>query len=412
MTALMAAYQLVVASLMASPNAHEGVPVGFAVFLGILGVTVLGAVLTPARPSPLGALAAVLSTLPNELAHLWFLMVAASTVVAVTDERLLHGSAGWGVFGIALLLEAVLLVLFFRGLRARPAVAAALSTARLGPLAPRNTGNLLRTLATPLPRRPRAVARTGNIPYGQGDRRQRLDVYRRRDAKASAPVLLYFHGGGYSFGSKRRESRAMLHRFAARGWVGVSVDYRVRPRVSHPEHLVDAKRALACVREHAAELGVDPTHVLVAGSSAGAHLAAQMALTQNEPLLQPGFEAADTSVSAAICLYGHYGPYYGYDGSESPSTAPLSLDAIGAPPFFIVHGDRDTHLPVTAARAMARRLQAVSGGLVVYAELPGAQHAFDLVRSPRSDAVLAGIETFAEHVISDRRAFDEHGGRD
>ena len=64
---------------------------------------------------------------------------------------------------------------------------------------------------------------------------------------------------------------------------------------------------LAWVREHGPEYGADPNVVFVAGSSAGGHLASMAALTANDRSLQPGFEHADTSVTAAVSLYGYYG---------------------------------------------------------------------------------------------------------
>jgi acetyl esterase/lipase len=67
----------------------------------------------------------------------------------------------------------------------------------------------------------------------------------------------------------------------------------------------------------------------------------------------------------------------------------------GAPPFFIAHGTNDTVTGVEMARELARRLRAASGNPVVYAELPGAQHAFDLFHSVRFDTLSNGIEAFA-----------------
>ena len=75
------------------------------------------------------------------------------------------------------------------------------------------------------------------------------------------------------------------------------------------------KKVIAWVREHGHEYGADPTVLFVAGSSAGGNLAATAALTPNEPRFQPGFEHVDTSVTAAISLYGYYGGY----GGDRPS---------------------------------------------------------------------------------------------
>jgi hypothetical protein len=67
-----------------------------------------------------------------------------------------------------------------------------------------------------------------------------------------------------------------------------------------PDYLIDVKKVIAWAREHAREHGGDPALVFVAGSSSGAQLAALAAFTPNDPAYQPGFERADTSVSAAI----------------------------------------------------------------------------------------------------------------
>jgi acetyl esterase/lipase len=151
------------------------------------------------------------------------------------------------------------------------------------------------------------------------------------------------------------------------------------------------------VREHGREYGADPAAVFVAGSSAGGHLAASAALTPNDPAFQPGFEGADTSVTAAICLYGNYGAV---DEAAGVPSSPVAYVGSDAPPFFVTHGDRDTLAPVEGARLFAERLRSNSSNPVVYAELPGGQHAFDLFHSLRFEAVIDGIEAFTAWVRS------------
>lgn len=137
--------------------------------------------------------------------------------------------------------------------------------------------------------------------------------------------------------------------------------------------------------------------MFVAGSSSGGQLAALAALTANEPVYQPGFEQADTSVTAAICLHG----YYGHPRDRNPSlSSPLAYDGEAAPPFFLAHGDLDTLIPVEAARAFAAKLRAASSNPVVYAELPGAHHGFDRFHSLRFEKVVDGIEAFTAWIRS------------
>jgi acetyl esterase/lipase len=141
--------------------------------------------------------------------------------------------------------------------------------------------------------------------------------------------------------------------------------------------------------------------VFVAGSSAGGHLAAMAALTPNDPAFQPGFERADTSVTAAICLYGYYG---GLDTRDRLPSSPQAYIRTDAPPFFVAHGDQDTVVLVEDARRFVERLRSTSSHPVVYAELPGAQHAFDLFHSIRFETVVNAIEAFAAWVRSREEA--------
>ncbi|WP_229894832.1 alpha/beta hydrolase [Streptomyces galilaeus] len=258
-----------------------------------------------------------------------------------------------------------------------------------------------RILLLPAPMWRRDVRRIANISYGDAGRRNLLDVYRRRDAPQNAPVLIYFHGGGYTGGAKNREARPLLYRLAGQGWVCVSADYRLRPQTTFPGHQIDAKKVIAWVREHAPEYGGDPSGLFVAGSSAGSNLAALCALTANDPVFQPGFESADTSVTAAICLYGYYGHYFGDPPTEPPPPLqPQGYIHSGAPPFLVAHGTKDALATVEGARNFVDQLRRASDTTVVYAELPGGQHAFDVFHSPRFEAVVDGAEAFAAWVLA------------
>jgi acetyl esterase/lipase len=255
-------------------------------------------------------------------------------------------------------------------------------------------------LLIPLLRRRRDVERVANIRYGAADTMNMLDVYRRRSRPVASPVLVHLHGGRFVSGAKNRESLPLLYRMASRGWLCISANYRLSPAASFPGHLIDVKKVLAWVRAHGAEYGAVPAVVFVAGDSAGAWLAACAALTPNHAEYQPGFEQADTSVTGAICLYGYYGRL---DGTN-PESSPLAHLNADAPPFLVIHGDRDSVTPVDGARQFADKLRRVSGQPVVYAEIPGAQHTFDYFHSIRCDLALDTIEGFTAYVrTSDRQ---------
>ena len=120
------------------------------------------------------------------------------------------------------------------------------------------------------------------------------------------------------------------------------------------------------------------------------------ALTVNQPEYQPGFTDADTSVSAAIGLYG----YYGQTDPSRPESGPQTHLHSGAPPVLLVHGDRDSVVPVEWARLFAAAWTRVSDQPCVYTELPGAQHSFDYFDSVRGRLIVDQIEAFTAWVRS------------
>jgi acetyl esterase/lipase len=249
----------------------------------------------------------------------------------------------------------------------------------------------LRVLFTPVWWRGRDVRRTANLRYGSAGRRHLLDVYHHRSHRGG-PVLVYFHGGGFRSGDKNREAKPLLHRLARHGWVCISANYRLAPEARFPDYLVDAKRALAWARQHAERFGGDPSRIVVAGSSAGGYLATMCALTQQRRCVGDDSPGGGAAVVAAISLYGFYGSPDADAGFASSPHAYLHSES---PPMFIAHGDLDTLVLVDDVRQFAGQLIAISSNPVVYAELHGAHHGFDLFRSLRFEAVVDAIEVFA-----------------
>jgi acetyl esterase/lipase len=372
------------------------VPLGFLIGIVIVGVGVLFALAPPRRPRPLREIGFFYGLVVNEVPFLFAYGLIASSILALVDGDL-AGPGGWVTAGLTALPLAGLGVLVARATTAPGAVDAALEQA-IG-VRPEHRNRLARILLAPLPGN-YAIERIGNLRYGE-HALNRLDVYRRRSRPTGGPVLVYLHGGGYYSGNKRREGKPLLHRLAGQGWVCISADYRLRPSAGWPDHLVDAKKVIAWAREHAAEYGGDPNQIFMAGSSAGGHLSAICALTPNAPEFQPGFEQADTTIAAAIPLYGWFGGYY--DDPAIMST-PMDYATPDAPPFFVVHGDHDSMAPVEMAREFVDSLREVSASPVAYAELPGGQHVFDMFHSLRNEAVIDGIEAFTTWVRSGRAA--------
>jgi acetyl esterase/lipase len=114
-------------------------------------------------------------------------------------------------------------------------------------------------------------------------------------------------------------------------------------------------------------------------------------LTPNHPAFQPAGEHVDTTVAAAVCLYGYYGPR---TSAAGPASSPQEYVTGDAPPFLVAHGDNDNQIDVSQADRFVDRLRSDSAAPVVYVRLPGAQHAFDLFRSLRFDQVVDGIVAY------------------
>ena len=366
-----------------------------------VALVTLAALVPPRRPRWAATVGFWLGYLVNEFPFFAFCWLVVSTLIALGNERL-GSPAGLAVLGLAVLTTCGLALITWRGLLAGPVVARALCRdLRLGGTAGLSVGWPVgrrlpaRMVFWPLPLRPRDVQRIANVSYGYAGRRNRLDLYRHRSRPAGAPVLIHFHGGHFRMGGKSREARALFYRLASQGWVCISADYRLGRVGRFPASQIDAKQVIAWVREHAVEYGADPSLLVVAGSSAGAHLASMAALTPNDPVFQPGFEHADTSVSAAVCLYGFYG---NRDLAGPVPSSPHAYVRHNAPPFFIAHGNNDTRIPAARTETFVDALRSVSRNPVVYARLPGAQHAFDLLHSVRFQHVILGIETFTAWV--------------
>jgi acetyl esterase/lipase len=288
-----------------------------------------------------------------------------------------------------------------------------------------STGIDWRPIVRPFPIRHREVERTRNIVYARAaGLNLKLDVYRHRSRPAGCPTLMQIHGGAWVIGTKDEQGLPLMLHLAARGWTCVSVNYRLSPHATFPDHLVDLKRALAWIRAHGAEHGADPSFVVVTGGSAGGHLAALVALTQNDPEYQPGFADADTSVQGCVPFYGVYDftNRYGLHRSDGlprllerkvmkaslaeareayEKASPLSRVGPGAPPFLVIHGDRDSLAPVEEARRFCAELGRHAPGRVVYAEIPGAQHAFEIFPSLRTALVIRGVERFLAYLYSE-----------
>ncbi|MFI7102845.1 alpha/beta hydrolase [Streptomyces sp. NPDC050161] len=209
------------------------------------------------------------------------------------------------------------------------------------------------------------------------------------------PVVLYLHGGAFTYGSPEAEEEHALRYALDAEAVVVSVDYRLAPEHPYPAAADDAYAALTWLAGHAAQVGGDPERIAVAGVSAGGNIAASTALRARDlegpkvifqVLLYPALDSSMTSASmrestdtpvlnraAAELAWRHYTGGH----SLAPYASPVqAADLGGLPPAFVVVAEAD---PLRdEGRRYAERLSA-AGVTTELIQVPGAVHGFDLL---------------------------------
>jgi acetyl esterase/lipase len=212
------------------------------------------------------------------------------------------------------------------------------------------------------------IATTCSIPYA-GKARQTLDVCRPVHA-VGAPVVVFFYGGAWRSGNKGLY-RYVAKALARRGYVAVVPDYRIYPEVCYPEFLEDGALAVRWVKDNIGRFGGDPDKVFLKGHSAGAHIAAMLALDARwlqKVGLSPRFDIAG--------LIGLAGPYDYmplrdeilktiFGGADRPETQPISHVSPGAPPALLITGSDDRLVEPGNSTRLAARLRAAGNAATV-----------------------------------------------
>jgi len=232
------------------------------------------------------------------------------------------------------------------------------------------------------------------IHYKKVDGRSlQLDLHLPPGVKGKIPLVFYIHGGGWS--SVTKEDTVNMEAFIREGYALSAMDYRYSNEAFFPAQIEDVKAALRWLRAHAGEFNLDPERFVVWGHSAGAHLAALLALTGESRVFDTG---DNTDVSSKVLAVGCISPpvdlfdmgaqenakemiaaLLGGSPGEKKELAelasPLSHVKKGdAPPFLFVHGDRDDIVPLRHSQKLHESLvkNGLSSRLVVQ---PGVDHA-------------------------------------
>ncbi len=230
-----------------------------------------------------------------------------------------------------------------------------------------------------------------------GARELQLDLHRPAVRGAPLPAIVCIHGGGW-FKGERGNMTQLAQALAARGYVAVTISYRLSGEAKFPAAIQDAKAAVRWLRANAATYGIDPDAIGVTGQSAGGHLAALLATSGGITTLEGegGHAAHASAVQAAVAMGAqsdfetprirdlsdkpddpHYRTFLGGSQQEIPTTYALGsprrhLDRTD-PPLGFVTGELDDSS--TRADATRRDLQKL-GIATVLTVIPQAPHAF------------------------------------
>jgi acetyl esterase/lipase len=251
---------------------------------------------------------------------------------------------------------------------------------------------------------------------GQEDRNKiRLRIYKPKSSSAPAPVLLWFHGGGYVMGQPEMDDPACVQYVRASGLSIVSVDYRYAPKHPFPAGLEDGYTALKWVGSHSQQLGIDANRIAIGGESAGGGLAAalvQLACDRQE--IKPVFQLLvypmlddrtvlradiDDSNSPAwnqksnrFGWESYLGTKCGAEDVPAYSVPARRADLSGLPPAWIGVGTLDVFHDEDVAYAQRLKEGGIECELYI---VPGAFHGFDVF-----DPHLPMVQDFRKSQIS------------
>lgn len=194
--------------------------------------------------------------------------------------------------------------------------------------------------------------------------------------RKALPAIIYFTGGGWVNGSVDSQI-ANAAWFRDHGIIGITADYRVKSRhgTSPVECIRDAKSAVRYVRAHAKELGIDPNKIIVAGGSAGGHIAACTSISGED---EPSEDLTISSNGNALVLHNPVlGEGFGEDFfKEHPEFSPILHINKGWPPTIISCGTADKTTPFAVAQKFTQ-LMTKSGNVCELIPVKDADHSCD-----------------------------------
>jgi acetyl esterase/lipase len=207
-------------------------------------------------------------------------------------------------------------------------------------------------------------------------------------ARPLAPVVVFLHGGGWHEGDRGAALHPWLNPLlAARGFVTVAPTYRLSATAVWPAALEDARAAVAWTIEHAEEFGGDPARVGVWGFSAGAQLAALVALEPSSGVRAVAVAACPADLRGAdVAGDNEVTRLLGVPATPDRLAALSAVTLVRAPtvPFSIVHGTADEVVPFWQGVALRDAVRA-AGGVAEWHAVEGGRHSW-------ADTPSAGLD--------------------
>lgn len=201
------------------------------------------------------------------------------------------------------------------------------------------------------------------IGYGRPER-QKLDVYSPEGEVQNLPVVVFFYGGSFQSG-RRQDYRFVGQALTKRGFVAVIPDYRIYPEGRFPDFIEDGAAAVSWAKNHISDFGGDPSRLFLMGHSAGAYIAAMLALNPRY-LAQEGLSSAD--LRGFIGLAGPYdflppnNPKLAeiFGANSTVEAQPINFVNPKAPPSLLLHGAKDGVIRPANTERLEERLRAAN----------------------------------------------------
>ena len=293
------------------------------------------------------------------------------------------------------------------------ALAMALFASACGGSSPAGSPEPVAAPATAVATVPRIAVTASHRDLAYADGARTLDLYLPRRG-ASAPIVVWLHGGSWVAGDKVPVPGVVLD-LRDRGFALASVNYRLSGLSTHPAQLHDVKGSIRWLRAHADEYGLDPARVYLVGYSAGAHLASLAALTSGDATLEGdvGGNREQSSAVAGVVTYAGpsdigrlagecagcevseqfraLGCSFLLCGDRALAASPLTYAKVGAPPFLLLHGSADRVIPSEQSRLLDTALRRAGGSSRLIVVEGGEHNLLDQAANDAAREFLMGL---------------------